>query len=60
VSRLVRLGLRRSGYARADDSYVSSVSALLILAGDETNERTFPRELMVQVAALRKELDSDK
>ncbi|KAG7527272.1 hypothetical protein FFLO_07102 [Filobasidium floriforme] len=36
------------------------VSALLILAGDETNDLTFPRELMAQVAALRKELDSDK
>lgn len=44
----------------AEFNYVGSVSALLILAGDETNDLTFPRELMAQVAALRKELDSDK
>jgi hypothetical protein len=44
----------------ADPDHGRSVSALLILAGDETNDLTFPRELMAQVAALRKELDSDK
>jgi hypothetical protein len=44
----------------ANPEHVRSVSALLILAGDETNHLTFPHELMAQVAALRKELDSDK
>jgi transitional endoplasmic reticulum ATPase len=44
----------------ANPDHVRSVSALLILAGDETNDLTFPHELMAQVAALRKELDSDK
>jgi hypothetical protein len=44
----------------ADADHARSVSALLILAGDETNHLTFPHELMAQIAALRKELDSDK
>jgi hypothetical protein len=37
-----------------------SVSALLILAGDESNDKAFPVELMSQVKALRDELDSEK
>lgn len=37
-----------------------SVSALLILAGDESNDKRFPTELMAQVKALRDELDSEK
>lgn len=37
-----------------------SVSALLILAGDESNDKSFPTELMAQVKALRDELDSEK
>jgi len=32
----------------------------LILAGDESNDKRFPTELMSQVKALRDELDSEK